>query len=173
MIEVNDESGFEPALDLAEVSELATWVLSELRVHPMAELNVLFVDEAAMEELHLQWMDLPGPTDVMSFPMDELRPAEPGQLPVEGTLGDIVICPSVAAEQARRSGHATSEEVLLLTTHGILHLLGFDHAEEAERKEMFDLQRRLLLTFLARKPQDPNKPPRDIASIGDIAPTID
>jgi probable rRNA maturation factor len=94
-------------------------------------------------------MDLPGPTDVMSFPMDELRPGRDGEEPDEGVLGDIVLCPSVAAKQAAEAGHATDEELLLLTTHGILHLLGYDHAEPDEEREMFELQRQLLLTFLA------------------------
>jgi probable rRNA maturation factor len=97
----------------------------------------------------MQWMDLPGPTDVMSFPMDELTPGHEGEDPEEGILGDIVLCPSVAQKQAMEAGHALEEELLLLTTHGILHLLGFDHAEPEEEKEMFDLQRTLLLTFLA------------------------
>ncbi len=74
-IEVNDESGFEPATDLSEVSRLATYVLDQMRVHPQAELNVILVDETAIEQLHIEWMDLDGPTDVLSFPMDELRPA--------------------------------------------------------------------------------------------------
>ena len=66
-------------------------------------------------------------------------------------LGDIVLCPSVAEKQAATAGHATEEELLLLTTHGILHLLGYDHAEPEEEKEMFELQRQLLLTFLATR----------------------
>src|SRR6476646_1498636 len=94
-------------------------------------------------------MDLSGPTDVMSFPMDELRPGSEDHEPEPGLLGDIVLCPSVAERQARDAGHATEEELLLLTTHGILHLLGYDHAEPDEEREMFDLQRNLLLTFLA------------------------
>ncbi|HRA45823.1 MAG TPA: rRNA maturation RNase YbeY, partial [Phycicoccus sp.] len=93
----------------------------------------------------------PGPTDVMSFPMDELTPGREGEEPEEGILGDIVLCPSVAQAQAKEAGHALEEELLLLTTHGILHLLGFDHAEPEEEKEMFELQRQLLLTFLASR----------------------
>ncbi|MDP9805610.1 putative rRNA maturation factor [Trueperella bonasi] len=167
MIEVNDESGFEPAVGINELSALATYVLDEMRVHPQADLSILLVDENQMEVLHEQWMDLPGPTDVLSFPMDELRPAPPGAEPQPGMLGDIVICPAVAARQALESGHATMEEILLLLTHGILHLLGYDHAEEAEKKEMFDLQRRLLLTFLARKPHDAGS-----GDIDDVAPEV-
>lgn len=173
MIEVNDESGFEPAPDVTEISELATWVLDDLRVHPQADLSIVLIDEDAMAALHVEWMDLEGPTDVMSFPMDELRPTPPGQEPRPGMLGDIVICPQVAARQAAKSGHHTMEEILLLTTHGILHLLGYDHAEPEEKKEMFDLQRRLLLSFLARRPHNPNIDRRDYSSIDDIAPTVD
>ena len=102
-----------------------------------------------MSELHVRWMDEPGPTDVLSFPMDELRPGRDGEVAGPGQLGDVVLCPEVAAQQAVTAGHSTAEEMLLLTTHGILHLLGYDHAEPEEEKEMFALQRKLLLTFLA------------------------
>lgn len=146
-IEVNNESGH--AVDEAEFAALARHVLDAMRVHPQAELSILLVDEAVMSELHEQWMDEPGPTDVLSFPMDELRPGSEGEPSPAGLLGDVVLCPQVAARQARDAGHSTTEELLLLTTHGILHLLGFDHAEPEEEKEMFGLQRQLLLTFLA------------------------
>jgi probable rRNA maturation factor len=136
-------------LDELELVALSKYVMQQMRVHPGADLCLRLVDEAAMEVLHVQWMDLPGPTDVMSFPMDELRPGRDGEDPEEGVLGDIVLCPSVAARQAAEAGHATEEELLLLTTHGILHLLGYDHAEPEEEREMFELQRQLLLTFLA------------------------
>ncbi len=138
-------------LDELELVACSRYVLEQMRVHPQADLCLRLVDEAAMETLHVQWMDLPGPTDVMSFPMDELRPGRDGSEPQEGVLGDIVLCPSVAAKQAREAGHATEEELLLLTTHGILHLLGYDHATPEEEKEMFELQRQLLLTFLATR----------------------
>lgn len=138
-------------LDEVELVDLSRYVLSEMRVHPEADLCVRLVDEDTMAVLHEQWMDLPGPTDVMSFPMDELRPGREGESPQQGVLGDIVLCPSVAAQQAATAGHAPAEELLLLTTHGILHLLGFDHAEPAQEKEMFELQRQLLLTFLAAR----------------------
>lgn len=138
-------------LDEVELVDLSRYVLSEMRVHPEADLCVRLVDEDTMAVLHEQWMDLPGPTDVMSFPMDELRPGREGESPQQGVLGDIVLCPSVAAQQAATAGHAPAEELLLLTTHGILHLLGFDHAEPAQEREMFELQRQLLLTFLAAR----------------------
>ncbi len=148
-IDVLNESGLE--VDELELVACARYVMDRMRVHPQADLCLRLVDEPAMETLHVTWMDLPGPTDVMSFPMDELRPGREGATSEEGVLGDLVLCPSVAAKQAREAGHATEEELLLLTTHGILHLLGFDHAEPEEEKEMFELQRQLLLTFLATR----------------------
>jgi probable rRNA maturation factor len=100
-----------------------------------------------MEQLHVQWMDEPGPTDVLSFPMDELRPGTDDAPTPAGLLGDIVLCPQVAESQARTAGHQLIDELLLLTTHGILHLLGFDHAEPDEEKEMFGVQRDILVGF--------------------------
>jgi len=147
--EVTNESGYR--LDEAEFAALARHVIDAMGVHPQAELEIRFVDPEVMTELHVQWMDEDGPTDVLSFPMDELRPGVDGELSEEGILGSIVVCPVVAADQARTAGHSAEEEMLLLTTHGILHLLGYDHAEPEEEKEMFGLQRRLLLTFLASR----------------------
>ncbi|MGO1460311.1 MAG: rRNA maturation RNase YbeY [Flaviflexus sp.] len=151
MIEYADESGYEPVLDGEEISRLARYVLDEMRIHPASDLTVMLVDEATMSDLHVKWMDEEGPTDVLSFPMDEVRPAPAGHEPVEGLLGDVVVCPTVAAEQAKVAGHATIEEVLLLVTHGILHVLGYDHATPEEEREMFGLQRKLLLNFLATR----------------------
>ena len=149
-IEVLNESGEVPSpVPEQELADLGRHVLEQLRVHPQAELTITLVDEETMAALHVRWMDLQGPTDVMSFPMDELRPGREDDEPVEGVLGDVVLCPSVARAQAQQAGHAVGDELLLLTTHGILHLLGFDHAEPDEKREMFDLQRTLLLTFLA------------------------
>ncbi|ANS77465.1 Metal-dependent hydrolase YbeY, involved in rRNA and/or ribosome maturation and assembly [Serinicoccus hydrothermalis] len=157
MIEVLNESGEVPSpVPESELADLGRHVLDQLRVNPRVELTITLVDTDTMANLHERWMDLPGPTDVMSFPMDELRPGGQGSGPVDdageaGVLGDVVLCPPVAREQAQKAGHAVGDEILLLTTHGILHLLGFDHAEETERREMFDLQRTLLLTFLAHR----------------------
>lgn len=147
--EVNNETGV--TIDVAEFAALADHVLRVMHVNPRAELSILFIDPEPMAELHERWLDLPGPTDVMSFPMDELRPGTPDHETPAGTLGDIVICPQVAAKQALQAGHSAVEEMLLLTTHGILHLLGYDHAEPQEKEEMFALQRTLLLTFLAQR----------------------
>ena len=148
-IEVNNESG--QGCDEAEIVALARHVLTAMRIHPQAELSVVLVDEDTIATLHEQWMDEPGPTDVLSFPMDELRPGGPDGESDPGLLGDVVLCPQVAARQAVTAGHSTHEELLLLTTHGILHLLGYDHAEPDEEAEMFALQRKLLLTYLSTR----------------------
>lgn len=144
-IELSNESELE--LDLDRVQSLAIHVRDELKLHPQVDIGVIFVDEAAMTELHIKWMDEPGPTDVLSFPMDELRPGSDLLPSPEGILGDIVVCPQVAAEQALKAGHSTMEEILLLVTHGMLHLVGFDHAEPEEEKEMFGLQKQFLASF--------------------------
>lgn len=147
-IELNNESGVE--VDEDAVQRLAAFALDAMHVHADAELAIVLVDEGAMEQLHVQWMDEPGPTDVLSFPMDELRPGTEDDPTPPGLLGDIVLCPQVAAEQARTAGHSTLDELLLLTCHGVLHLLGFDHAEPDEKAEMFGIQGEILTAFAAQ-----------------------
>ena len=144
-IEINNESTIE--VDEAVLQRLAGFALDIMHVHPDAELAIVLVDEAAMEQLHVQWMDEPGPTDVLSFPMDELRPGTEDEPSPAGLLGDVVLCPQVAQMQAETAGHTLMDELLLLTTHGILHLLGFDHAEPVEEREMFGIQRDILVGF--------------------------
>ena len=144
-IEINNETEFD--IDAARILRLAEYALDQLHIHPAAELAIQFVDEDAMSLLHEQWMDEPGPTDVLSFPMDELRPGTLEEQTPAGLLGDIVVCPQVAIRQAEAAGHSMMNEVLLLVTHGMLHLVGFDHAEPEEEKEMFGLQRELLEKF--------------------------
>lgn len=147
-IEVNNESGI-PA-DEESLVRISRFILERLYVHPQTELSIILADPEAMAKLHVEWMDEPGPTDVLSFPMDELRPGSADRPSPAGLLGDIVLCPQVAEEQARAAGHSTAEELLLLTTHGVLHLLGYDHAEPEEKEEMFSLQRELLTGFLGK-----------------------
>jgi probable rRNA maturation factor len=143
-IEVANESGMD--IGEAELVDVARFAMARMDVHPAAELSITLVDSDTMADLHMRWMDLPGPTDVMSFPMDELTPggrpdaAEPGP----AMLGDIVLCPSFAADQAARAGGSLDDELALLTVHGVLHLLGYDHAEPDEEKVMFGLQRQIL-----------------------------
>ena len=144
-IEINNESGV--PVDETAIQRLAVYALDQMHVHPDAELAIVLVDEAAMEQLHVQWMDEPGPTDVLSFPMDELRPGTEEHETPAGLLGDIVVCPQVAQLQAEQAGHSLLDEIQLLTAHGLLHLLGFDHAEPEEEREMFGLQRDILAGF--------------------------
>lgn len=144
-VEVNNESSV--PVDDAALQRLAVYALDQLHVHPDADVSIILVDEAAMEQLHVQWMDEAGPTDVLSFPMDELRPGTEDAISPPGLLGDIVVCPQVAIGQAESAGHSTLEEILLLTTHGMLHLLGFDHGDRKEEREMFGIQRDILVGF--------------------------
>lgn len=141
-IEILNESGHE--LDVHRLAELSRFVMDRMRVHPLAELCIKAVDEDTIAELNGQWMEKEGPTDVLAFPMDELRPGLVGEEPEEGVLGDLMLCPAVAVRQGEAAGHGTLAELELLTTHGILHLLGYDHAEPEEHREMFALQDELL-----------------------------
>ncbi len=146
-VTVQDESG--AGVDVERLTAAARHLLAELRQHPDSELSVRLVDEAEMTRLHERWMDEPGPTDVLAFPMDELRVPAPGDSAVAGLLGDVVICPQVAAAQASAARHPAADELDLLLTHGLLHLLGHDHGEPDERHLMFGLQDRLLTSLAA------------------------
>lgn len=133
--------------DLGEVDSLirqAEFLLDQLNLDPECDLSIALVDEAEMTRLHVEWMDLPGPTDVLSFPMDDLRPGQPGVVRPLGSLGDVILCPVVAQRQAQEAGHGVQAEIELLLTHGVLHLLGYDHAEPDEHERMFALQGQLL-----------------------------
>ncbi|MGN6606360.1 MAG: rRNA maturation RNase YbeY [Jatrophihabitans sp.] len=166
MIEINNESGV--AVDEAALAGLGRFVLDAMGIDPLAELSVVLLDTEAMTALHVQWMDLPGPTDVMAFPMD----AEEGPDRFEGShpgaeagepqalLGDVVLCPEVAQEQAKSAGHSLESELHLLCTHGILHLLGYDHGEPDEEREMFELQADLLRDWVAQTGRAPIRTPR-------------
>ncbi len=150
VIEDVSGSGLGGPAQLELLGRLAGFLYARLHLRAEVELSVSLIDDARMEQLHLEWMDLPGTTDVMSFPMDELRAGTAEEPVQEGMLGDIVISPAVARRQAEAAGHALEDELALLTVHGVLHLLGHDHAEPAERHEMFALQRSLLEEFLGR-----------------------
>jgi probable rRNA maturation factor len=151
-VEVLNESGVE--LDVAEFARLARFTMSRMRVHPEAEFCLRLVDEPTITEYNVRWMEKEGPTDVLSFPMDELRPATEGESEQEGILGDMLLCPQYAMEQAPRFHRTATDEMHLLTIHGILHLLGYDHAEPEEEREMFALQARLLAEWLGVKSGD-------------------
>jgi probable rRNA maturation factor len=157
-IEIRNESGV--TVDEPALAALARHVLDEMRIHPLAELSVLLVDSPTIADLHERWLGEEGPTDVLAFPMDELRPPPPGgdrgdragpaDVP-DTVLGDVVLCPEVATEQAREAQRPATDELEMLCTHGILHLLGFDHAEPGEHATMFGLQDRLLDSWRAER----------------------
>ena len=174
-VEINNESGL--AADEDALRELAQYVIDQMETHPLADLSMLLVDEAHMTNLHEKWMEEPGPTDVLSFPMDELRPhsmAGPNRArgrdsdePEPVLLGDVVLCPQVAAVQAKQHGHSTQAELELLTVHGVLHLLGYDHAEPEDEADMFGLQNELLRDWRAESAN--NRAPVDEAAVNEPA----
>lgn len=151
-IEINNESG--ESVDEVALARLGRFVLDAMQVNPMAELSVVLLDLDAMAALNKQWMDQDGPTDVLAFPMDSsdgpIERFDPSAPPTtdeplgEAILGDVVLCPAVATEQAVSAGHSVEAELYLLCTHGILHLLGFDHGDPQEEREMFELQARIV-----------------------------
>jgi probable rRNA maturation factor len=150
-IEVANESGID--VDVFALERLARFVLDEMGVHPLVELSIRLVDVPAMTALHEHFMDEPGPTDVLAFPMDELHDQreelDEDDADVPPTLlGDVVLCPEIAAAQAVQAGHRPEDELHLLCTHGVLHLLGYDHGEPAEEQQMFSTQTRLLESWL-------------------------
>ncbi|MFL6179961.1 MAG: rRNA maturation RNase YbeY [Actinomycetes bacterium] len=145
-VAVTNASG--STVDEAELSRLAQFVLGEMGVAPQVELAVTLVDEAEMSRLHEQYMNEPGPTDVLAFPMDDLDLSQADETQTQ-LLGDVVVCPPVAEAQAREAGHDTNAELRLLCAHGVLHLLGFDHHEPDDEREMFGMQARLLASFAA------------------------
>jgi probable rRNA maturation factor len=136
-IEVTNTSG--QLVPTTEMVSLMTHAMNALELNPECDLNVSFVEDEYMTELHIKWMDEPGTTDVLSFPMD--MPEQPGEVV---TLGDIVISPVVAAAQALNQGHSTEHEIYILATHGLLHIIGYDHADKADEKVMFELQEKIV-----------------------------
>jgi probable rRNA maturation factor len=153
-IEIANESGID--VDSDAVLAVARHALDEMGVNPLAELSILLVDVDYMTELNHRWMGGEGPTDVLAFPMDEGSVDHgPGEVSSgePALLGDIVLCPEVAAKQAATAGHSAGDELNLLTVHGALHLLGYDHAEPEEEREMFALQARLLSSWRASRAQ--------------------
>lgn len=136
-VEVINRSGV--AAPEREIESLLTFGIDYMELHPECELSVTFVDDKEMEELHIKWMDEPGTTDVLSFPMDMPEGKSDAVM-----LGDIVIDPLVAATQAASAGHSTDHEIYILAAHGLLHILGYDHADRDEEKVMFELQERIV-----------------------------
>ena len=142
-IEVTNTSG--QLVPTTEIISLMTHAMNALELNPDCDLNIAFVEDDYMTELHIKWMDEPGTTDVLSFPMD--MPEAPGEVV---TLGDIVISPVVAAAQALQQGHSTEHEIYILATHGLLHIIGYDHADAADEKIMFELQEKIVTDWEKR-----------------------
>ncbi|CAN5755744.1 rRNA maturation RNase YbeY [soil metagenome] len=146
-VEIANES--DVPVDEAGLARLCRFVLADLGVNPLAELSVLVVDTEYMASLNQRWMGEGEPTDVLAFPMDELdtarRPDDPD--PGPSLLGDVVVGPTVAVRQAAAAGHSFEDELHLLTAHGILHLLGYDHGDAEEEREMFGVQGRVLRSW--------------------------
>jgi probable rRNA maturation factor len=140
-IELSNESGI--SVNEPDIVSVAEFAMHHMGLHEDCDLAISIVDESRMSELHEEWMDLKGPTDVLSFPMDELVPHSPDP----GIVGDIVLCPQFALAQAKNGLEA---ELHLLTIHGVLHCLGYDHAEPAQEKAMFDLQESILSQWQER-----------------------
>jgi probable rRNA maturation factor len=113
-------------VDVDSLAALAARAL-EAEGRPSVELSLSFVSPEEMEDLHVRYLGEPGPTDVLSFPMED-----------EQLLGDVVVCPAVAA----LNGPDVAAELRLLVVHGVLHLLGYDHNKEADRAEMWARQER-------------------------------
>ncbi len=145
-LEVVDESG--EGCDVDALASLVAYLLPRLRLHPDCTLGITLVDVERMTTLHEDWMNEPGPTDVLSFPIDEVRSAADGQEPQPGILGDIVLCPAFARAQAARAGRTLDGELAFLVVHGTLHLIGYDHATPEEYDAMFALQDGLLAGWL-------------------------
>ncbi len=143
--DINDETGSEVHTD--DLLELASFLMSRLGMDDSAELSVSLVSEESMSDLHEEWLGEPGPTDVVSIPMDELREPGPEDPVATGVLGDVIICPAVAGRQATAVGHQAQDEMRILLTHGVLHLLGNDHADPTEAGRMFARQAQLIADY--------------------------
>lgn len=149
-----NESG--APVDETDLVGVVRFALDTWGVNPQAQVSLLAVDVQSMSDLNEQWMGEPGPTDVLAFPMDELTehgswqatPAAPGP----ALLGDVVVCPEVALAQATERSHPVAHELRVLAVHGVLHLLGYDHAEPDQQTQMFDRQNRLVAAWEARNP---------------------
>jgi probable rRNA maturation factor len=134
-------------LDLSAFERLAAFVLDREGAPAYTELSIAVVDLAEMTRLNEQYRGKEGPTDVLSFECDDLCAAVDPDEPV--TLGDVVIAPEVAEEQAAEYGHTVEEELNLLLVHGVLHLLGYDHEDDADAEVMQGRERALLTAWAA------------------------
>jgi probable rRNA maturation factor len=145
-IEIENESGVDAPLE--QILAVAEFALEKMHIDLAADIEILLVNETVMESYHLDWMQESGSTDVLSQPIDGLRPGKPSEKTQAGHLGMIVLCPQVATRQALVAGHSELQETLILIAHSILHLLGYDHAEKEDEVEMFALQQEIVSEYL-------------------------
>ena len=135
--------------DLERLKSIAQFTILAQGVHPDSELNISLLDEDEMSALHLRWMQEDGPTDVLAFPMDEVKPNSATLGPA--MLGDIALCPIYANQNALKVNSSLQNELELLTVHGVLHLLGYDHMKADEKEVMFALQDKCLTEWRAKR----------------------
>ena len=134
MIDVDNSSNF--SIDEVSVKNYAKQMLQILKVNTKSDVSILFVNEDEMTKQHVRWMNESGPTDVMSFPMDDIVLQDSKLRKKQAILGDIIICPAVALKDAKEQGINPAYHLVFLITHGVLHLLGQDHQEAAQRVVM-------------------------------------
>jgi len=137
------------SVDLERLTAEAVFLFGALQLHPDVELSITIISSEEMEALHMEWMDELGATDILSFPMDELRPSNN---PEPGMLGDIVMCPEYVLADTPRHGMELAQRLEFLLVHGVLHLIGYDHQTEVEYEEMFAKQDVLLDQWHAVSP---------------------
>lgn len=142
MITVETIENLSPAIPVELVEKAALAALARESAPADAELTVVLSNDVQLRELNLQWMGINAPTDVLSFPSDENDPETGSRY-----LGDILISVETAARQAARAGHPVEAEAQLLTVHGVLHLMGHDHAEQEEKARMWAAQAEILETL--------------------------
>jgi probable rRNA maturation factor len=134
MIDVDNSSNF--SIDEVSVKNYTKQMLQILKVNTKSDVSILFVNEDEMTKQHVRWMNESGPTDVMSFPMDDIVLQDSKLRKKQAILGDIIICPAVALEDAKEQGINPAYHLVFLITHGVLHLLGQDHQEASQRVVM-------------------------------------
>jgi probable rRNA maturation factor len=143
------------AVDVASLRDLATLVLERESCPPDTEVSVLLVGDEEMEGYHRKFLDRTGPTDVISLPIEELAPGRPpGSIPggPPPMLGDVIVDPAHILRQARELERDFEDEMALMIVHGLLHLLGYDHEDEADAERM-DERQSALLAEAGRKPR--------------------
>ena len=134
MIDVDNSSNF--SIDEVSVKNYTKQMLQILKVNTKSDVSILFVNEDEMTKQHVRWMNESGPTDVMSFPMDDIVLQDSKLRKKQAILGDIIICPAVALNDAKEQGINPAYHLVFLLTHGVLHLLGQDHQEASQRVVM-------------------------------------